>query len=486
MMKRRQFIKNLSSSGLALTIVPSITVSGLGHIAPSDKLNIAGIGIGGKGNVNLKNMVGQNIVALCDCDFDYANKVFQTYPKAKKYQDFRRMLEKQKDIDAVVVATPDHTHTITAASAMQLGKHVYVQKPLTHSVWESRHLTQLAKSTGVVTQMGNEGHSSDTVYEVAEVVQSGCLGPIKDVHVWTNRPIWRQGMPKPLEKVEVPKTLDWDLFIGPAKMRDYNPEYHPWIWRGWWDFGTGALGDMGCHLLDVPNYALKLGQPIAFQATSSLVNTESAPVSAKGSYKFPARKNLPYCALPELELTWYDGGLMPARPYDLPNNAPMNPGGGFMFIGSEATLIAEAYGAKWKVYKNGAEFTPEIKVTLERIPDNPLGGGRHEMHFVDCCKNGGTPASNFAYAGPFSEMVVMGNLAVRLQSLEKTLVWDSENMKVTNIAGDEKIKTLNLLPFSSPVVTRKVEQDSKKRVEWNALEKCTEWIKHEYQNGWSL
>jgi len=485
-MKRRQFIKNLSTTGVALTIVPSITVSGLGHIAPSDKLNIAAIGIGGKGNTNLKNMVGQNIVALCDCDFDYADKVFKTYPKAKKYQDFRRMLEKQKDIDAVIVATPDHTHTIAAAAAMQLGKHVYVQKPLTHSVWESRFLTQLAKTTGVVTQMGNEGHSSDSVYEVAEVVQSGCLGEIKDVHVWTNRPIWRQGMPKPLQKVEVPKTLDWDLFIGPAKMRDYHPEYHPWIWRGWWDFGTGALGDMGCHLLDVPNYALKLGQPIAFQATSSLVNTESAPVSAKGSYKFPARKNLPYCAFPELELTWYDGGLMPARPYYLPNNAPMNPGGGFMFIGSEATLIAEAYGAKWKVYKNGAEFTPEIKVNLERIPDNPLGGGRHEMHFVDCCKNGGTPASSFAYAGPFSEMVVMGNLAVRLQSLQKTLLWDSENMKVTNIAGDEKIKTVKLLPFESQIVTKKVEQDSKKWEEWNALEKCTEWIKHEYQNGWSL
>ena len=485
-MKRRQFIRNAGSAGMALTIVPNIAVSGLGHIAPSDKLNIAGIGIGGKGKVNLANMVEQNIVALCDCDFDYANGVFNTYPKAKTYMDFREMLDKQKDIDAVVIATPDHTHTTSAAAAMQLGKHVYLQKPLTHSVWESRYLTNLAKTTGVVTQMGNEGHSGDEVYEVAEVVQSGCLGEIREAHVWTNRPIWRQGMPKPLTQAKIPKTLDWDLFIGPAKMRDYNPEYHPWIWRGWWDFGTGALGDMGCHLLDVPNHSLKLGQPIAFQASSSLVNTESAPVSAKVTYKFPARQSLEYVELPELELTWYDGGLMPARPFDLPNDAPMDPGGGLMLVGSKAVLISRAYGGSWKVYKNGEEIQPEIKVKLERIPDNTLGGGRHEMHFVECCKTGEKPSSNFEYSGPFNEMVVMGNLAVRMQSLQKTLLWDSENMKVTNISADEKLRTAKLLPFASDIVTRKVERDAQKWEEWNALEMCEEWIKHEYQNGWKL
>jgi len=279
-------------------------------------------------------------------------------------------------------------------------------------------------------------------------VQSGCLGTIEEVHVWTNRPIWRQGMPAPAKKVRVPKTLDWDLFIGPAKMRAYHPEYHPWIWRGWWDFGTGALGDMGCHLLDVPNFALNLGQPVAFQASSSLVNTESAPVSAKVSYRFPARKNLPYQALPALELTWYDGGLMPTRPYDLPEDAPMDPDGGFMFVGSGATLISRIYGWDWKAYRNGSEFKPATKVRLDRIPDHPLGGGRHEMQFVECCKYGGTPASSFEYAGPFNEMVVLGNLAVRLQSLQKTLLWDSENMRITNIGADEKIRTAKLSPFS--------------------------------------
>jgi predicted dehydrogenase len=483
---RRSFIGTTAVSMAGFSIVPAHAVSGMGHIAPSDKLNIAGIGIGGKGKVNLQNMPGQNIVALCDVDWAYAKRVFDIYPNAKKWKDYRKMLEEQKDIDAVVIATPDHTHALPAAAAMELGKHVYLQKPLTHSVWESRYLTKLAKETGVVTQMGNEGHSNDTVYEVAEVVQSGCLGVIKEVHVWTNRPIWRQGMPKPLKEVKIPDTLDWDLFIGPAKMRAYNPEYHPWIWRGWWDYGTGALGDMGCHLLDVPNYALKLGAPKAFQASSSLVNNESAPVSAKVSYLFPARKNLPFCALPELELTWYDGGLMPARPFDLPLDAPMNPGGGFMFVGSEAVLIAESYGAKWKVYKNGAEYEPKTKVKLERIPDDANGGGRHEMHFVNCCKNDGKPASRFEYAGPFNEMVVMGNLAVRMQSLGKTLLWDSENMKVTNISSSEELVTTKLSPFTSDVVTKRVDDQSKTRVKWNAQEMCEEWVKHKYNNGWKL
>jgi hypothetical protein len=225
---------------------------------------------------------------------------------------------------------------------------------------------------------------------------------------------------------------------------------------------------------------------VAFQASSSLVNTESAPVAAKVDYKFPARKNLPYCAFPELELTWYDGGFMPARPFDLPNDAPMDPGGGFMFIGSEGVLISRSYGADWKTYRKGQEFTPETKVDLGRIPDHELGGGRHEMHFVECCKTGQQPASNFGYAGPFNEMVVMGNLAVRLQSLKKTLLWDSEQMKVTNIGADEKIRTSKLFPFASDVVTRKVERDAKKWEEQNALEMSEEWVRHTYQNGWTL
>jgi len=490
-MERRDFLRNLGVGGLALTIVPEYTVAGVNRKkkkpAPSDKLNIAGIGVGSKGGVNIRNMSSQNIVALCDCDFAYAAETFKAYPNAKQFKDFRVMFDQMgKDIDAVVIATPDHTHAMIAAAAMKLGKNVYLQKPLTHSIYESRYLTNLAKQTGVVTQMGNEGHSNDTVYEVAEIIQSGCLGDIREVHVWTNRPIWRQAMPKPVKEVATPETLDWNLFIGPAPMRPYSPEYHPWIWRGWWDFGTGALGDMGCHLLDVPNFALKLGAPIAFQASSSLVNSESAPVASKVTYKFPARENLPYCAMPEVVLTWYDGGLMPARPFDLPNDTKMYPGGGVMFVGSKGTLISEAYGEHWKTFRNGEEFKPVTKVNLGRIADSPLGGGRHEMNFVECCKNKKKAASDFSYAGPFNEMVVMGNLAVRLQSLERTLLWDSENMKVTNIGSDDKIRTTELLPYSSDVISKSVDDKSRKSIEWNALEKCDEWIKPTYLNGWTL
>jgi len=238
--------------------------------------------------------------------------------------------------------------------------------------------------------------------------------------------------------------------------------------------------------MEVPYYALKLGHPIAFQASSSLVNTESAPVASQVSYKFPARENLPFCALPELELIWYDGGLMPSRPYDIPNDAPMDPGGGFLLVGSDATLIARSYGANWKVYKNGTEITPKTKVNLGRIPDSLQGGDRHEMHFVNCCKYGGTPSANFDYAGPLNEVVVMGNLAVRMQSLQKTLLWDGENMRVTNINSSEVLRTTELRPYSSDIVTLKVDNDSRRIVEWNALEMCNEWIKHEYHNGWTL
>jgi len=242
---RRKFIGATSTIMAGITVVPRHAIAGLGHLPPSDKLNIAGIGIGGKGKVNLANMVGQNMVAMCDVDWDYAEKVFKTYSKAKKYKDFRKMFEAQKDIDAVVIATPDHSHALQAMIAMQLGKHVYCQKPLTHSVWESRQLTEAAKKYKVATQMGNEGHSDDDVRKVTELIHSGIIGDVYEVHAVTNRPIWPQGLHRPKEVHKIPNTLDWDLFIGPAKHRLYNEAYHPWSWRAWWDFGTGALGDMG-------------------------------------------------------------------------------------------------------------------------------------------------------------------------------------------------------------------------------------------------
>ena len=228
---RRDFIGKTATAFAGITILPGHVIAGHGHIPPSDKLNIAGVGIGGKGKVNLQNMSSQNIVALCDVDWDYSAKVFATYPKAKKWKDFREMLDKQKDIEAVLIATPDHNHAIIAMKSMQMGKHVYCQKPLTHSVWEARQLTEAAKKYGVATQMGNEGHSGDDVRRVTELIQAGVIGEVREVHATTNRPIWPQGLSRPAEEQPVPKTLDWDLFIGCAAYRPYNRVYHPWDWR---------------------------------------------------------------------------------------------------------------------------------------------------------------------------------------------------------------------------------------------------------------
>lgn len=465
-LSRRKFLGTTATAVAGFTVVPREAVSGLGHLAPSDKLNIAGIGIGGKGKVNLRNMMGQNIVALCDVDWNYAGTVFEAYPKARKWKDFREMLDKQKDIDAVVIATPDHTHAIQAMMAMQLGKHVYCQKPLTHSVWEARQLTEAARRYKVATQMGNEGHSNDDVYRVTELIHAGVIGDVYEVHASTNRPIWPQGLERPTENMEVPDYLDWDLFIGTAPYRPYHKAYHPWDWRAWWDFGTGALGDMGCHVLDVPFYALNLKYPVKVQSSSTRVNTESAPQASVIEFTFPSRKNLPYCAMPELKLTWYDGGLTPRRTEDLPKNIALDQVN--LYIGTKGKIITGTYGGNSQVLVDNYQTPPE---TLERIPDHPLGGGRHEMDWVRACKEDANSrkeaCSSFDYAGPLTEMVVMGNLSLRLQGLNRELGWDGDNMQLTNISPAEELK-----------LTGKEEKV-------NALAFAQELIKHTYREGWS-
>jgi len=482
LLSRRSFIGRSATAFAGLTILPGHVVSGLGHIPPSDKLNIAGIGIGGKGKDNLKNMVGQNIVALCDVDWDYAAPVFTTYPKAKKWKDYRRMLEEQKDIDACVIATPDHTHALPAIQAMEMGKHVYVQKPLTHSVWESRQLTRTAQKTGVVTQMGIEGHSTDNVRKVAEQIRSGAIGEIREVHAWTNRPIWPQGLERPTENVPVPETLDWDLFIGPAPWRPYHPAYTPWNWRGWWDFGTGALGDMGCHVLDVIFFALKLGYPVDVESSSTSVNNESPPIASRVKYTFPARPSLTNLELPEVTVTWHDGGLLPPRPEELADGEPIgSPGGGNLFIGNKGKIICDNYGGNYKLLPSNREF-PEPGESCHRIPDHPLGGGRHEMDWVRACKespeNRKAPCAGFDYSGPLSEMVLMGNLAIRLQQLNRKLMWDGEKMEITNIGPNDKLR-----------VRKPAGTSTGSRPEWqeiSALDSANEWIRHTYREGWNL
>ena len=479
-MNRRSFIGTASAAFAGISVVPGHVVAGLGHAAQSDKLNIAGIGIGGKGKVNLRNMVGQNMVALCDVDWDYAGDVFKAYPDAKRWKDFRQMLDKQKDIDAVVIATPDHAHAIQAMSAMQLGKHVYCQKPLTHSVWEARQLTLAAKKYGVATQMGNEGHSGDEVRKVAELIRSGTIGEVREVHATTNRPIWPQGLERPAEIHKVPDYLDWDLFIGPAPFRPFNAAYHPWSWRAWWDFGTGALGDMACHVLDVPFYSLNLKYPVGVQASSSVVNTESAPQASRVTYHFPARPNLPWCAMPEVKVVWHDGGLTPERSADIPDGISLTEVN--LYIGSKGKIISGNYGSGFKVLVDGYTIPTE---TLSRIKDDPLGGGRHEMDWVRACKQSPESrteaASCFEYAGPLTEMVVMGNLAIRLQGLNRALNWDGENMKITNVPVDEKVKLITSHQYKSNNRRPQFKTETK---EVNAAEFAEEMIRHTYREGW--
>lgn len=487
---RRNFLK---STGLALagvTIVPSHVVSGLGHIAPSDKLNIAGVGVGGMGHANLKNLRSQNIVALCDVDWKYAKGAFDDFPNAKKFWDWREMFDKMdKEIDAVVVATADHTHAIVAANAITMGKHVYVQKPLTHTVYESRLLTKLAAKHGVATQMGNQGASGAGVAETCELLWSGAIGEVTKVESFTDRPIWPQGLNTPENADTIPDTLNWDLFTGPAKMKPFNEVYHPWNWRGWWDYGTGALGDMACHILHPVFEGLKLGYPTQAQASSSLLLNDSAPVSQSVKLSFPKREKVGKMDMPAVDVHWYDGGIKPNLPENWPaGKNPNKSGGGTYFYGTEDILHVGCYGVEPELL-SGKKLTPaKTERRVEEELELKWGSGAHEMDWVRACKEKAKDrkptTSDFAEAGPFNEMVVMGVLAVRLQALNKTLDWDGENMKFTNITDDEKIRTVIRDGFKihngHPTFNKDWTEPE------SAAEYAQELIKHTYRDGWTL
>jgi hypothetical protein len=481
---RRTFIGKSAMAAAGFSIVPSRVVSGLGYIPPSDKLNIAGIGIGGIGNRNLTALKEtENIVAVCDVDWAYAAKNFESYPGAKRFWDFRKMYDvMSKDIDAVVVATADHTHAIAAAHAMELGKHVYVQKPLTHTVYESRLLTKLAKKNKVATQMGNQGASGEGVNKIIEWIQNGEIGEVTRVEAFTDRPIWPQGLSRPSEVMRVPDTLNWDLFIGPAQMRPYNSIYTPWNFRGWWDFGTGALGDMACHILHPVFAGLKLTYPTKVQGSSTLLLTESAPNAEMVKLTYPAREKMAdyKIALPEVEVTWYDGGLQPMKPEGWPAGKDLNnDGGGVIFHGTKDKLICGCYGREpWLL----SGRVPVVAETERRV------NGSHEMDWARACKENPKrripTKSDFAEAGPFNEMVVMGVLAVRLQTLNKELEWDGEKMEFNNISESETIKIIKDDKFSikdgHPTFNRTYTDPV------NAREFANEMIRHTYREGWSL
>ncbi|MCF8225669.1 MAG: Gfo/Idh/MocA family oxidoreductase [Bacteroidales bacterium] len=486
---RRQFLKKTGAVSAGITILPGSVVSGLGHKAPSDKLNIAGIGIGGKGHINLRGMATENIVALCDVDWKYAAGCFESFPDAKRYWDYRKMFDEMgKSIDAVMIATADHTHAISAADAMELGMHVYCQKPLTHSVYESRLLTKLAEKHKVATQMGNQGNSGDGVRQLCEWLWNGEIGEITEVHAWTDRPIWPQGIERPEKVMQVPDTLNWDLFIGPAPMRPYHEIYTPWNWRGWWDFGTGAFGDMACHVLDPVYQSLKLGYPEKIRGSSTMINTESAPHAETVEFAFPMREKYKELELPPVKVHWYDGGLLPNHTGLLPQGEDlMSDGlGGCLFIGSKDTLMCDCGGYNPRLLSGRV---PEVKPYLRRIPggDVVYNDGPHEQDWIRACKespeNRVNPTSHFGFSGPFTEMVSLGVLAIRLQSLNKALDWDGENMRVTNIGENEELRVVEKDNFHVKDGHPTFERDYAR---FNAGEAARKYIEHTYREGWKL
>ena len=437
-----------AAAAAGLTIVPR-HVLGKGFQAPSDTVNVAVVGyIHGMGTSNLTAVAkSDNIVALCDCDTSEAakaalvrNGIAEKYPKAVMYQDFRKMLEKQKDIDGVVVATPDHNHAVVAMAAMQLGKHVYVQKPLTRTIWEARMLTEAARKYKVVSQMGNQGHSGEGLRLMQEWVAAGAIGPIREVHCWTNRPIWPQGYPRPTDTPPVPEGLDWDLWIGPSPMRAYNPAYHPFSWRAWQDFGAGAMGDMACHVMDAACTILKLGTPSSivateafnviqvagqtgWQASKRVDYNDSYPPASVIHVSFPARGEMP-----PVKLHWYDGGILPERPDELEPERKL-PESGTIFVGDKGKMMCETYSEGPRLIPETAmtAFTRPPK-TLPRVPDGAQG---HEKNWLDAIRTHGQATSNFDYAGPFTEVVLLGNVALRFPG--QRLMWDGATMQVTNV-----------------------------------------------------
>lgn len=491
---RRRFLTDVAAGSAAAAFVPR-HVLGRGFTPPSDLLNIAGVGIGGMGRQNLINLSSQNIVALCDVDWGYADKGFERLdtdiqrlrdrvanptpppaagqsqapfdaakarvrldnmirlknehvPKAKRYKDYREMLEKQKDIDAVLVATADHMHAPIALAAMDLHKHVYVQKPLTWSVEEARKMARTAKETKVATQMGNQGHSLDDARTAVEYIWAGAIGEVREIHIWTNRPLgfWPQGIPRPEALNEpgdklpwngkgvnerlagamagnypVPDTLSWNLFLGAAAPNiEYHPIYHPFNWRGWADWGVGAIGDMGAHLIDHSMWALNLGMPSSVETISTPFNGASYPHATMTFYEFPARG-----PLPQVKLTWYDGGLKPNKPEEL-GDEELSQEGGALLIGSKGKLLHETYGAHPRLLpKSLHDSFGKPPQKLLRIP-----GEAHEMNWVDACKGKQEASCPFEYAARLTEVMLLGVVALKAG---KKISYDGPNMRVTNL-----------------------------------------------------
>jgi predicted dehydrogenase len=442
-MNRREFMTTVGL-GAAATALPGWTFGQSAHvrkgrIIPKDrKMRIAGVGCGGKGGTDVGGVSSEEIVALCDVDFTRAAGTFRKYPNAKRYKDFRQMLiEMDDEIDAVTVSTPDHMHFPPAMMAVTMGKHVYVQKPLTHTIAEARALTLAAHKHEVVTQMGNQGHAGEGTRLLREWVQAGAIGDIHEVHFWTNRPIWPQGVDRPEESEEPPETLDWNRWLGVAPKRPYNRCYLPFNWRGWWDFGCGALGDMGCHIMDAAFWALDLRYPTSVEAVSSPVNDETAPNWSVVTYEFPARGKMP-----PVKVTWSDGGKKPPRPKDLEEGREL-PRGGQLLIGDKGTIMDTSdYCRSPRLIPEQAmkDFLPNRpEKTIPRVPD-----GNPYQEWIAACKGGPAAGSNVDHSGPLTEMTLLGNLAIRLG---KRIEWDGKQMLCTNVPEANELVRKNYRIF---------------------------------------
>ena len=418
-------------------ILPRHVLGGKKYVAPSDKLNVAGIGVGGQGGGDISQMKEENIVGLCDVDWERAARTFKKFPDAERYRDFRIMLDTEKDIDAVVIGTPDHVHAAATMAALGLGKHVFCEKPLTHTIFEARAVTKAARSAGIATQMGNQGHAMESIRILCEWIWDGAIGDITEVHAWTPHPVWPQGIGRPLETPPVPESLSWDLWLGPAPKRPYHPCYVPQKWRGWLDFGTGGLGDMGCHIFDHIVWSMKLGAPISVEASYSEFvpdkmtwdkpkNTETYPRASIVTYEFPAREGFP-----PLTLTWYDGGLMPPRPEELPQDLKMGDTyGGALYVGTKGKILCGSHGA------NGLRIWPEKRMEEYQRPPKTLPRSiGHYKEWISACKGGKQAESNFDYAGPMTEIVLLGNVAIRAGT---KLYWDAEKMWFPNFPEADK------------------------------------------------
>jgi len=452
---RRDFIKTSAIAAAAFMIVPRHVLGGKGFLAPSDRLLVAGIGAGGKGQSDIAMFAKSGkaeIAFLCDVDDRRAAASVKAFPKAKYYRDYREMFDKEhKNFDAVSVSTPDHSHAIQTLAAMQLGKHVYVQKPLTHDIYEARILTAAAKKYKVVTQMGNQGASNDGARQMKEWYEAGLIGDVHTVYAWTNRPVWPQGIPWPTTKADIPKELDWNLWLGTAPDKDYVDKLVPFNWRGWWDYGTGALGDMGCHLIEAPFSVLNLKYAKEVEASVGSVYVdefkrgyfpESCPPSSHVTLKFPKTNK----TKGDVTMHWMDGGIQPERPAELEANETFGDGGnGTLFIGTKGKMMAETYSANPKLLPLSRNKDIKVPEKYARVKD---GANGHYAQWVEAAIAGygkQEVSSPFEIAGPLTEALLMANLAIRSFDIQKTvngkvtypcrymkMLWDNDNMKITN------------------------------------------------------